>query len=156
MADTNASQSGAGCLARVFTIIGAFLLVSTVAAQVRGFSDGRAEFELTGGIIPGLVLLAMGTSLRRRARSTSGEEGRVPIPLKTTPVTSPAKVKAPPPPPPAPPVLEIPELPPVDETYRPGELPALDELDLDDFDPGKPMSSEERIRIAKEKYRKKT
>jgi hypothetical protein len=54
-------------------------------------------------------------------------------------------------------VAKIPELPPVEEIHGPGELPAVEDLTLEDFESvDKPMSSEERLRIAKEKYRKRS
>ncbi len=160
MAEKKVDASAAGCLARVFTLMGIFLLGSALFNQIQNFSGGDGVgFDISGAMIPGLVLLFIGGSFRRRAKAAKSDGGQVQIPLKPppqsppVPQTPPVKPKAAPRT--APPIVEIPELPAVEEVYRPGDLPAVEDLSLEDFEPGKPMSSEERIRLAKEKYRNK-
>jgi hypothetical protein len=161
MAEQKVEVNAAGCLGRVFTLLGIFLFGSALFRQVLNFSGDGVGFELSGVLIPGLVLLAMGSSLRRRANASKPNQGQVQIPIKTPPRRSPAKqapATAPKTQPKAaPPVAKIPELPPVEEIHGPGELPAVEDLTLEDFESvDKPMSSEERLRIAKEKYRKRS
>lgn len=159
MAEKKVDASAAGCLARLFTLMGIFLFGSALFNQIRNFSGDGVGFDITGALIPGLVLLAIGGSLRRRANASKPDQGRVQIPLKPPPKSPPSQLTPPPktkaPPTTKPPVLDIPELPKVEEIHQPGELPALEDLSLDDFEADKPMSSEERIRLAKERYRKK-
>lgn len=159
MAEKKVDASAAGCLASVFTLMGFFLFGSALFNQIQNFSGDGVGFDISGALIPGLVLLAIGGSLRRRAKAGKPDDGRVQIPLKPAP-QSPTAQQPPPPKPKVPPrttpvVVAIPELPEIEEIHRPGELPAVEDLSLEDFELEKPMSSEERIRLAKEKYRKK-
>lgn len=167
MAEKSPEQAAAGCLGRFLTIVGFVLFALSIANEVRGFDGDGFGFELNGGIIPGLALMFIGRAIRRRAPQAESQ-GRIQIPVKPPPPQNrpvpKIPTKAPPPktspPPPPPPVVEIPELPVVEEVHRPGELPAVQDLEISDFelgelDSGKPMSSEERLARAKERYRKK-
>ena len=170
--------SAAGCLASLFTILGTFLFGSAIFSQFQSFSGDGFGFDLNGGVIPGLVLLAMGGSLRRKAKAAKPDEGQVRIPLKTPPQspqpqqtqTSKPKPKPPTTPPrttppqtapqttppqTTPPEVLIPGLSGVEETPEPVALRAIEELSLEDFEPDRPMTSDERLRIAKEKYQRK-
>ncbi len=152
--------SAAGCLSSLFTLLGFFLFGSALFNQFQEFTGDGGGFELSGALIPGLVLLAMGGSLRRRANAAKQpDENQVRIPLKPPPQSTPSQQvqtsKPKPRPPVTPPVVEIAGLPEVEEVHEPGALPAVEDLRLEDFEPEKPMTSEERLRIAKEKYRKK-
>ncbi|HEY5890791.1 MAG TPA: hypothetical protein VIW94_08850 [Acidimicrobiia bacterium] len=151
--------SAAGCLASLFTLLGFFMFGAALFNQFQEFTGDGVGFELSGALIPGLVLLAMGGSLRRRANAAKPDEKQVRIPLKPPPQSTPPQQmqasKPTPRPQVTPPVVQIAGLPEVEEVHEPGALPAVEDLRLEDFEPEKPMTSEERLRIAKEKYRKK-
>jgi hypothetical protein len=162
MAENKPDSSGSGCLAVLFTFMGFGLIAAYLFSQVQNFSSGFG-FQVTGAIFPALVLIGVGRAFAKRARSsTSSEPVRIPmkptsgkgpvrptisVPKKAPPSDVPTQV-------PTPPMVVIPELPEVEEVYEPGVLPAVGDLDLSDFEPGRPLSSEERIRLAKEKYKK--
>lgn len=152
MAEEKTGPDGRGCLALVFTLMGMALIAFNVFNQFQNSSGGRFNFQFTGAFVPGLVLIAMGRALGRRSRASS-RSGSDQIPAK------PPAVKKPAPPPPAPkqappPIVVIPELPDVEEVHQQGALPAVEDLELSDFKPDRPLSSEERIRLAKEQYKK--
>lgn len=131
--------------------------------------DSGFDTDLTGALFPAIAFLFAGGVMRKRAREArdradsfsapttpSGthqattqhpkiERGPTPTPI-TTLEAAPKKPK---------PDRPIPELPPLEPAPDPGKLPAIDNLKMSDFEPGKALSSEERLRIAREKYLKK-
>lgn len=159
-----------GCLSRVFTLVGLFWVGAIAFGVVRNLDSGF-DTDLTGAIFPALAFLFAGNVMRRRAREarsradtfsapttptgthrattkpTTIERGPTPTPYVPSP-TEPVKKKKQP-------ERPVPELPPLEPAPDPGKLPAIDSLEMSDFEPGKALSSEERIRIAREKYSKK-
>jgi hypothetical protein len=171
MSNTETAQAAAtGCLSRVFTLVGLFWVGAIAFAVVRNLDSGF-DTDLTGAIFPALAFLFAGNVMRRRAREASTRADTFSAP--TTPTgthratTKPTmKERGPTPTPYVPASTEstkkkkqpdrpVPELPPLDPVPDPGKLSAIDNLEMSDFEPGKPLSSEERIRIAREKYLKK-
>ena len=158
-----------GCLSRVLTLAGLFWAGAIAFAVVRNLDSGF-DTNLTGAIFPALAFLFAGNVLRRRAqearrrsdtfsapttptgthRATTKrpkiERGPTPVPIA---IPSEAAPKT------AMPGRLIPELPPLEPVPDPGKLPAIDSLEMSDFEPGKALSSDERLRIAREKYLKK-
>lgn len=75
-----AVQASAGCLARIFTLIGLFWLGSIVVASINAYQSG-GDFAITGSFIPALVFLFAARVIRRRAT----EEAAKAIPAKSKP-----------------------------------------------------------------------
>lgn len=161
MTDKSPQAVVGGCLSRVFTLFGLFLFLSAVVAAVREFNGPGAGLEITGAFVPALILLAMGRLIKRRVDQVAEvPDAQIPRPQRPTPSPPPADVVVPRPaeertPKARPEPVDIPELPTVEPTHHPGELPAVEDLGIRDFEPPKPMSSEERIRKAREKFNKK-
>jgi hypothetical protein len=155
MVDRSAQAAVGGCLARVFSLFGFFLLVSGIFATIRNLDAPGGGIEFTGALLPGLALIAMGRLIRRRVNRSAASEldgGPIPSPTPRTRVDQPSP--APPPTTPIRPVpnaiAEVLEDEPVDEG-----LEAIEDLDIDDFKPGQQLSSEERIKRARDKYQKR-
>lgn len=166
----NAQAAATGCLSRVFTLVGLFWAGAIAFGVVRNLDSGF-DTDLTGAIFPALAFLFAGNVMRRRAREartradtfsapttptgthrattkpTLIERGPTPTPYVPS-STEPTKKKKQPDRP-------VPELPPLEPVPDPGKLSAIDNLEMSDFEPGKALSSEERIRLAREKYSKK-
>lgn len=164
----NVQASATGCLSRVFTAIGLFWAGAVAIGVIRNLDSGF-DTDLTGAIFPALAFLFAGNVMRKRARearardtfsapttpagthrattkpTTAMESTPDPIPILGESRES-AKKK---------PERPVPELPPLEPAPDPGKLPAMDKLEMSDFEPGKALSSEERIRLAREKYSKK-
>jgi hypothetical protein len=165
----NAQAAATGCLIRVFTLIGLFWL-GAIGFDVLRNLDSGFDTDLTGALFPAIAFLFAASVMRRRAkearargdsfsapstptgthkattRPPSAERGPTPTPTVAPRPEAPKK-KAP--------GRPIPELPPIEPIPDAGNLSAIDNLEISDFEPGKPMSSEERIRQAREKYLKK-
>ncbi|MGF1618342.1 MAG: hypothetical protein ACFCU2_11155 [Acidimicrobiia bacterium] len=165
----NVQAVATGCLSRVFTLVGLFWAGAIAFAVVRNLDSGF-DTDLTGAIFPALAFLFAGNVMRRRAqearrradtfsapttptgthRATTKrpkiERAPTPAPIATPFEAAPKKAK---------PDRPIPELPPLEPVPDPGKLPAIDSLEMSDFEPGKALSSDERLRIAREKYLKK-
>ncbi len=166
-----------GCFNRLAVI---FVLLWIVAIGIAVFTriDGNGfGFELTGSFLPFFIFFAIFSLIRRSAQSRSrssrptpkkptGQTSQMPtppkIPGKKNPST-PVKAPAPKPPPLRDPRTDaeklelnrpIPELPPLEPEPESGEIAALESLELEDFKPPKPMSSEEMLKQAREKYLK--
>ena len=166
----NVQAAATGCLSRVFTLIGLFWAGAIAFAVVRNLDSGF-DTDLTGAILPALAFLFAGNVMRRRAQEarsradtfsapttptgthrattkpTAIERGSTPTPIPILGESKPAPTKK------SPPERPIPELAPAPD---PGKLTGIDNLEMSDFEPGKALSSDERIRIAREKYSKKT
>jgi hypothetical protein len=165
----NAQAAATGCLSRVFTLVGLFW-VGAIGFGVLRDLDSGFDPDLTGALFPAIAFLFAGSVMRRRAREAkarvdsysapstpagthrattrppSAERGLTPTPIAIPRAEAPKKKS---------PDRPVPELPPIEPIPDPGKLPAIDSLELSDFEPGKPMSSEERIKRAREKYQKK-
>jgi hypothetical protein len=165
----NAQAAATGCLSRVFTLVGLFWLGAIGFGVLRNLDSGF-DTDLTGALFPAIAFLFAGSVMRRRAREAkargdsfsapstpsgthrattrppSAERGPTPTPIPTPSAEAPKKER---------PDRPVPELPPIEPIPDPGKLPAIDSLEISDFEPGKPMSSEERIKKAREKYQKK-
>lgn len=148
-----------GCLARVFNLFGFFLLVTGGFAAVRSFNSGADDFGFVGALVPGLALLLMSRAIRRRVGqgpwagdnpARDQPSAKLP-PQHTSPQVNPKAPKAPPP---RPAPVEISEVF-VEEGPDQG-IEAIEDLSLEDFKPEKPLSSEERIRRARQKYNKRS
>lgn len=165
----NAQAAATGCLSRVFTLVGLFWAGAIAFGVLRNLDSGF-DTDLTGAIFPALAFLFAGNVMRRRAREARTKADTFSAP--TTPTgthratTKPTTIEAGPTPTPyvpsptkttqkKQPERPVPELPPLEPVPDPGKLPAIDSLEMSDFEPGKALSSEERIRIAREKYSKK-
>lgn len=166
----NAQAAATGCLSRVFTLAGLFWMGAIGFGVVRNLDSGF-DTDLTGALFPALAFLFAGGVMRRRAREartradtfsapttptgthrattkpTIIERGPTPTPYVPSSTESTKKKRQP--------ERPVPELPPLEPVPDPGKLPAIDNLQMSDFEPGKPLSSEERIRLAREKYSKK-
>jgi hypothetical protein len=165
----NAQAAATGCLSRVFTLVGLFW-VGAIGFGVLRDLDSGFDPDLTGALFPAIAFLFAGSVMRRRAREAkargdsfsapstptgthrattrppSADRGHTPTPIAIPSAEAPKKKS---------PDRPVPELPPIEPIPDPGKLPAIDSLELSDFEPGKPMSSEERIKRAREKYQKK-
>lgn len=170
MTSNDNTQAATGCLSRVFTLVGLFWAGAIVFGVVRNLDSGF-DTDLTGAIFPALAFLFAGNVMRRRAREaatkadtfsapttptgthrattkpTTVELGESPAPYVPS-ATESAKRKEQP-------KRPVPELPPLEPAPDPGKLPAIENLEMSDFEPGQALSSEERIRMAREKYSKK-
>jgi hypothetical protein len=166
----NVQAAATGCLSRVFTLIGLFWAGAIAFAVVRDLDSGF-DTDLTGAIFPALAFLFAGNVMRRRAQEarsradtfsapttptgthrattkpTAIEQAQTPTPYIPSSTESAKKKRQP--------ERPVPELPPLAPAPDPGKLPAIDNLEMSDFEPGKALSSEERIRLAREKYLKK-
>ncbi|MEX1037986.1 MAG: hypothetical protein WDZ96_03910 [Acidimicrobiia bacterium] len=165
----NTQAAATGCLSRVFTLIGLFWLGAIGFGVLRSLDSGF-DTDLTGALFPAIAFLFAGGVMRKRAREARAradsysapstplgthqattkppkiERGPTPTPIATPSEAAPKKAK---------PDRPIPELPPLEPAPDPGKLSAIDNLKMSDFEPGKALSSEERLRIAREKYLKK-
>lgn len=165
----NVQAAATGCLSRVFTLFGLFWLGAISLSVLRDLDSGF-DTDLIGALIPAIVFLFAGLVMGRRAReanargdsfsapstpagthrattrSSSAEGGPTPTPIAIPSADAPKKQR---------PDRPVPELPPIEPIPDPGKLPAIDSLEMSDFEPGKPLSSEERIRQAREKFLKK-
>ncbi|CAN5859549.1 hypothetical protein BH23ACT4_BH23ACT4_09690 [soil metagenome] len=165
----NVQAAATGCLSRVFTLVGLFWAGAIAFGVLRNLDSGF-DTDLTGAIFPALAFLFAGNVMRRRAREArsradnfsapttptgthrattkpkSVEAGQSPTPYVPS-SREPAKKKQPDRP--------VPELPALEPAPDPGKLPAIESLEISDFEPGKALSSEERIRLARQKYSKK-
>jgi hypothetical protein len=165
VAEKRPEQVIGGCLARVFTIVGFAILVGTLINAFRTFNRDGFGFELTGAFIPGLILLIMGAAIRRRVGNMERPDKQIPAPrpLNTDRKDEPAKTPIPrvgsaeprkrPTPPPA--EFDVPELPTIEPVHDPGELPAVEDLTMDDFKATAPKSSDEMIKEARRRFNKK-
>ena len=165
----NVQAAATGCLSRVFTLVGLFWAGAIVFGVIRNLDSGF-DADLTGAIFPALAFLFAGGVMRRRARearvradtfsapttptgthrattkpTTTIERTPTPTPILAESRESAKKM----------PERPVPELPPLEPAPDPGKLPAIESLEMSDFEPGKALSSEERIRMAREKYSKK-
>jgi hypothetical protein len=164
-----------GCFNRLAILFSVFWLVAIGVALFTRIDSNGAGLEITGSFLPLLVFFAVVGLIRRRAAqsrsrssnstSSPGQSSRQPAPpsIPGRPTTTTTK---PSPPPTSTRDLRttdeklelnrpIPELPPLEPEPEPGELSALEALKLEDFEPSKPMSSEERLRQARQKYLKR-
>lgn len=165
----NVQAAATGCLSRVFTLVGLFWAGAIAFGVIRNLNSGF-DTDLSGAIFPALAFLFAGNVMRKRAREarsradtfsapttptgthrattkpTTIEVGQTPTPY--VPSKEPEKKKKQP-------ERPVPELPPIAPAPDPGKLAAIDNLEMSDFEPGKALSSEERIRLAREKYSKK-
>lgn len=165
----NVQAAATGCLSRVFTLVGLFWAGAIAFGVIRNLDSGF-DTDLTGAIFPALAFLFAGNVMRKRAREARSRSDTFSAP--TTPTgTHRATTKPTPidvaqtPTPYVPssrepekkrqPERPVPELPALEPAPDPGKLPAIDSLEISDFEPGKALSSEERIRLAREKYSKK-
>lgn len=165
----NVQASGSGCLARIFTIIGLFWLGLLVVDAIGFFQSGGdlGEFDVAGGIVPAVAFLIAGRVMGKRAREAAAEAAAAPTtrgPAPTvrapsaergptpSPLPTPRPASEAPPAPQARPSRPVPELPPIEPVPDSRGLEAIEDLDISDFEPGKPMTSEERIREARERY----
>jgi hypothetical protein len=154
----------------VFTLVGLFWAGAIAFGVIRNLNSGF-DTDLTGAIFPALAFLFAGNVMRRRAREarsraetfsapttptgthrattkpTTIERGPTPTPYVPSSTESTKKKRQP--------ERPVPELPALEPVPDPGKLPAIDNLKMSDFEPGKALSSEERIRLAREKYSKK-
>lgn len=168
----NVQAAATGCLSRVFTLIGLFWAGTIAFAVVKNLDSGF-DTDLTGAILPALAFLFAGNVMRRRAQEarsradtfsapttpagthrattepTAVERGSTPTPIPRLGESKSAPTKK------SPPERPIPELPDLAPAPDPGKLAGIDNLEMSDFEPGKALSSDERIRIAREKYSKK-
>lgn len=168
MTDDRAQNVVAGCLGRVFTLLGFFWGAAVVASAIGFISEGDLPFETIGVFIPAVILIGLGRAIRRRARPSSGPDtaenrartraksgSQIPAPPKRVPpqsTTSPEPVEVQ-----SKPRPEIPELPTVEPVHDPGELPGVTDLSMEDFetDQDRPMTSQELIDRARERFNKK-
>lgn len=165
----NVQAAATGCLSRFFTLVGLFWLGAVSFGVLRDLDSGF-DTDMIGALFPAIAFLFAGSVMRKRAREArsradsfsapstptgthrattrppSAERGPTPTPI-VTPSTEGPKKKSP--------ERPVPELPPLEPIPDPGKLPAIDRLKISDFEPGKPLSSDERIRQAREKYLKK-
>ncbi|MEX0795109.1 MAG: hypothetical protein WEB67_05400 [Acidimicrobiia bacterium] len=166
----NVQAAATGCLSRVFTLVGLFWAGAIAFGVIRNLNSGF-DTDLTGAIFPALAFLFAGSVMRRRAREartradtfsapttptgtrramtkpTTIALGKTPTPYVPSPTESAKKKRQP--------ERPVPELPPLEPAPDPGKLLAIDNLEMSDFETGKALSSEERIRLAREKYSKK-
>lgn len=172
MADNaSAQQAATGCLSRILTLIGLFWVGVIVFDLIDTLRFG-GNFEITGGFIPALAFLVAGRAMARRAKeaaarsdtfvapntpagthraTTKEQQGAVGVPTPM-PVADRPELEQPKPRP-KPANRPVPELPPIEPAPDAGQLQAIEELDITDFQPEeKPMSSEERLRLAREKF----
>lgn len=175
MTERDQPKRSRGCLGTVALLFALLLIGGVFASAVFRFDGGGFNFESSGSFLPILIFFVLASVVRRRIGSSSKRSspntlGRPPTvpqppvprqapptppklpgstPAKTVPLPPPAAAKAPPQRQP------IPELPPIEPAPEPGELPAVRALEIEDFQPGKPLSSEERLQKAREKYLKK-
>lgn len=161
--------SATGCLSRVFTAVGLFWAAAIAFGVLRNLNSGF-DTDLTGAIFPALAFLFAGNVMRKRAREARSRADTFSAPTTPTgthrattkPTTTIERTPTPTP------ILgesrestkkrperNVPELPPLEPAPDPGKLPAIEKLEMSDFEPGKALSSEERIRLAREKYSKK-
>ena len=167
----NAQAAATGCLSRVFTLVGLFWAGAIAFGVVRNLDSGF-DTDLTGAIFPALAFLFAGNVMRRRAREarTRADTFSAPTtPTGTHRATTKPTTTVEPTPIPTPiiggsreapkkksqPERPVPELPPLEPVPDPGKATAIGNLEMSDFEPGKALSSEERIRLAKQKYSKK-
>ena len=165
----NVQAAATGCLSRLFTLLGLFWLGAISLGVLRNLDSGF-DTDMIGTLFPAIAFLFAGSVMRRRAREAKArgdsfsapstpagthrattrpplaERGPTPTPIATPSADAPKKQR---------PDRPVPELPPIEPIPDPGKLPAIDSLELSDFEPGKPLSSEERIKMAREKYLKK-
>lgn len=166
----NVQAAATGCLSRVFTLVGLFWAGAIVFGVVRNLNSGF-DSDLTGAIFPALAFLFAGNVMRRRAREARARAdtfaapttptgthrattkpttialGKTPTSYVRSPTEHPKKKSQP--------ERPVPELPPLEPVPDPGKPAAISNLEMSDFEPGKALSSEERIRLAREKYSKK-
>lgn len=178
MTERDEAKRSKGCLGSVALLFGLLWIGLLFASSVFRFDGGGFNFESTRAFLPILFFFVLASVLRRRAGSSSKRSSRPPQTLGRPPVTRQGEKKnsAPAPTPPLPPGSKpassnplppppsaktaprsrpIPELPPVEPVHEPGELPAVEALEIEDFLPTKPLSSEERLQMAREKFLKK-
>lgn len=179
MTDRNQVQAAAsGCLSRVFTLIGLFWLGVAAIEAFNSFRFG-GTWEFLGGLVPALGFLIAGRVMRRRSREAAAQEDGFSAP-STPDGTHRATTRPPtsePGPTPSPTLSSegtepddesaersranrpVPELPPIEPAPNPGKLQAVEDLDISDFESdfesGKPLSSDEMIRRARQKFRPK-
>lgn len=177
MTERDQEKRSRGCLGTIALLFGLFWIGAIFAVAVFRSDGGGFNFESSGAFLPILIFFVLASVVRRRVGSSSKRSSRPPQTLGRPPATSqgksanrpaptppklpgsqPAKSVPLPPPPSAktaPQVRSVPGLPPVEPVHEPGELPAVDALQIEDFLPSKPLSSEERLQKAREKYLKK-
>lgn len=172
-----------GCFSRLAMLFGLFWLVAIGIAFFTQIDAGGSGFEITGSFLPIFIFFTILGLARRRVNQTkqTGDKRRAPgrptappspsktpstppiIPGRPTPPIEAAPAPRPPTFPlsqPSPqrvepirPVVPDPGLAGTDAEQR--DLEALEKLELGDFEAPKPMSSEERLRAAREKYLKR-
>lgn len=173
-------EKAKGCFTRLAILFGLFWLGAILVTVFTRIDGNGGGFEIVGSIFPILFFFLVAGLIRRRIEQSkatarksprgrpTGSSRPKPTPpiIPGRPTTGPGPSAPPTPPPTASPTLAdglrgedpsrpIPELPPIEAPFEPGELPAFEALELADFEPPKPMSSEERLRQAREKYMKK-
>lgn len=170
-------ETAKGCLNRLAILFGLFWLVAIGVAFITRIDTNGSGFEITGSFLPFLAFFVVAGVIRRRAaqsrsRSAKSPTGRpksrptLPVPSPKPPgraETTPAPTAKAPPPPVVMPRVQKSELPdkaepPARETPSAepsAESAALLLLDLGDLQSHKPLSSEERLKQAREKYLKK-
>ncbi len=172
-------QASAGCLARIFTLIGLFWLGSVIVTSINAYQSG-GDFGITGSIIPALAFLFAARVIRRRAtqvgatlpsgggktpkaesgsaaskKSESGESPSAPSPATNKPkakkpdMSAPSVQEATPPRPRS--VVPPPQDPPRPRS-QPSPEPSAQPPGLPSSDTGKPLTSEEMIKRAKARY----
>ncbi len=157
-----------GCLSRVFTLIGLFWAGAIAFGVIRNLDSGF-DTDLTGAIFPAIAFLFAGNVMRKRAREARNKADTFSAPTTPTgthrattkpPTIEPGQTPTPYIPPSSQPAKKtqperpVPELPPLAPAPDPGKLPAIEKLKVSDFEPGKALSSDERIRLARERYSK--
>ena len=174
MADKGANINAVGCLGRLLTLVGVIWLVIVALAGLGILSESAMSGGFLAGLgsslIPGLVFLAAGRALSRRAKSVAGEPQ--PLPLTATPPIVPRReVHSPPtepaqkapipyePPPPSEPVImpPLPTVQPVAETReekskRLAEAFSRLEDAKDEKSAFRPKNSQEMIDEAKKRW----
>lgn len=155
-----------GCLARVFTIIGFAILIGTLINAFASFDGDGVGFEITGAFLPGFIFLFMGAAIRRRVKKMDESDKQIPAPRPLNTDRKSRKEQRPQIPRldqevperrrPAPRAeVDVPELPTVEPVHEPGQLPAVEDLTMEDFKAAAPRSSEEMIKEARRRFNKK-
>jgi hypothetical protein len=173
-------EKAKGCFSRLAVLFGLFWLVAVGVVAFTQINSGGSGFEFTGSFLPILVFFAVFSLIRRRAVQTrTGQtRSRPETPASTpaepkqttisTPPIIPGRSKSTPPRTSPPPVVVSRPTPYVPEPAKPltpdtvpddevdlAELKALEALKTGDLETPKPLSSEERLKQAREKYLKK-
>lgn len=171
-------EKAKGCFSRLAILFGLFWLVAVGVVAFTEINTGGSGFQFTGSFLPIFIFFAAVSLIRRRAGQSRTRQipsrPKAPAPTTTppkqdmpTPPIVPGRAKSMPAPALPPPVSPRPA-PYVPETsmQSQGETPRDDEADLaglralealkmGDLDTPKPLSSEERLKQAREKYLKK-